>query len=234
VFAWWVSVRYSRFLVIDYHWLLITVKKILIPITYHIIYTYIHTHISLNMYFSTVNFAFSTFFPLFPLFSFFFWRGGAGILITKDSCDVRYDYLFWVMESSQLWRWDWKRGFFPRGVWYGGEVGFCLLWDWCLCVNGKMRGGKDCWKGGCWGLVLGILGGGGGGGRKICVYVFFFPGWRKIFERTFASDWFLVLRQGGIRSCRIMTARSMKIYWIELYIEQSRGCKHKLTRLLPV
>lgn len=75
-----------------------------------------------------------------------------------------------------------------------------------------MRGGKDCWKDGCWGLVLGILGGGGGGGRKICVYVFFFPGWRKIFERTFASDWFLVLRQGGIRSCRIMTARSMKIY----------------------
>ncbi len=65
-----------------------------------------------------------------------------------------------------------------------------------------MRGGKDCWKGGCWGLVLGILGGGGGGGRKIVrryevekrVCVFYLEGgWRWVLKRnayTFASEWF--------------------------------------------
>jgi len=63
------------------------------------------------MYFSTVNFAFSTFFPLFPLFSFFFEGGGAGILITKDSCDVRYDYLFAAVEVGL------EKGFFsPWGL----------------------------------------------------------------------------------------------------------------------
>ncbi len=66
--------------------------------------------------------------------------------------------------------------------WDEGELVLCGR-----MVQGRWSG----WKGECWGLVLGILGGGGGGGRKICVYVFFF----RVGERF----WSACLLQNGSR-----------------------------------
>jgi len=82
--------------------------------------------------------------------------------------------------------------------------------SWC-CVDGWCRGDGVVGGLNAGVLVLGILGGGGGGEGRF-VFMFFFFGLENILERTFASEWFSVLRQGGMRSCRIMTARSMKIY----------------------
>ncbi len=84
-----------------------------------------------------------------------------------------------------------------RGSWY-------FVGGWCRGdgVVGRVDAGVWFWV--LWGAV--------GEGEGRFVFMFFFSGWRKILERMFASEWFSVLRQGGIRNCRIMTARSMKIY----------------------